>query len=157
LLKGRFCTVRVDGCDRRVSLAENLLTRMRRYQGLVYCPNEDVSADELNLWRGFAVDAVEGRWLLMREHIREVLASNDGDSDRYIYNWLAWCVQHRGERAEVALVIAGGKGTGKGTLGNAMRRMFGAHATHISSRKHLTSGFNRHLMHCSFLFCDEAY
>jgi hypothetical protein len=84
-------------------------------------------------------------------------AANDDDSFRYIYNWLAWAVQNPGERAEVALVLAGGKGTGKGTLGNTMIRIFGAHGTHVSNRKHLTSGFNRHLMHCSFLFADEAY
>jgi hypothetical protein len=38
-----------------------------------------------------------------------------------------------------------------------MCRIFGTHGVHISNRKHLTSGFNRHLMHCCFLFADEAY
>jgi hypothetical protein len=41
---------------------------------------------------------------------------------------LAWTVQHPAEQAEVALVFLGEIGTGKGTLGKAMCRIFGQHA-----------------------------
>ena len=71
-------------------------------------------------------------------------------------NWLAWAVQHPDHRAEVALVLKGKRGTGKGTLGNTMMRIFGQHGVHISDAKHLI-GFNAHLRDACFLFADEAY
>jgi hypothetical protein len=75
----------------------------------------------------------------------------------YTINWLAWAVQHADEQAEVALVFKGDRGTGRGTLGKVMCKLFGQHARHISSPTHLTGRFNAHLRQCSFLFADEAY
>ena len=46
---------------------------------------------------------------------------------------------------------------GKGTLGNALVRIFGQHATHISSVDHLAGRFNAHLRDACFLFADEAW
>jgi hypothetical protein len=111
----------------------------------------------LNLWRGWGVQPKRGEWVHLREHIHEVLAARDDDVDRYIHRWLAWSVQHAAERAEAALAFRGEIGTGKGTLGNAMCRIFGQHALHISSADHLTGKFNEHLRQCCFLFGDECY
>jgi hypothetical protein len=72
-------------------------------------------------------------------------------------NWCAWAVQHPAEPAEAALVMKGGKGVGKGTLGNTLVHIFGQHATHISSVRHLIGHFNAHLRDVCFLFADEAY
>jgi hypothetical protein len=66
-------------------------------------------------------------------------------------------VQKPDQRAEVAPAFRGGRGTGKGTLGNAMCRIFGQHAVHLSSADHLTGRFNAHLRDACFLFADEAY
>src|SRR6478672_7354325 len=154
-LAGRTYTV---GEGQSMPLAKLLMSRMRKYDGLTFLPKGDhVVSNKLNLWRGFGVAPADGKWPLMEEHIRDVVASGDSEHASYITNWLAWCVQHPDERAEVALVIRGIRGSGKGTLGNSMCKIFGTHGVHISNRKHLTSGFNRHLMHCCFLFADEAY
>jgi hypothetical protein len=94
----------------------------------------------------------------MREHVRSVLAAGDEKVDSYIVKWLAFAVQHPGERAEAALVFIGGEGTGKGLLGRAMCRIFGPrHSCHISSANDITGRFNEHLQQCCFLFADEAY
>jgi hypothetical protein len=131
----------------------------RTYLGITFRP--DVLAEEvdgrLNLWRGWGVEPKAGDWSLMRRHILEVLASGNDDWDAYIVNWMAWAVQHPADRAEVALVLKGGRGVGKGTLGNALVHIFGQHATHISSVDHLAGRFNAHLRDACFLFADEAY
>jgi hypothetical protein len=51
----------------------------------------------------------------------------------------------------------GKRGTGKGTLGKGMCRIFGQHAVHISSAGHLAGRFNAHLRDACLLFADEAY
>jgi Bifunctional DNA primase/polymerase, N-terminal/Family of unknown function (DUF5906)/Primase C terminal 2 (PriCT-2) len=111
----------------------------------------------LNLWRGFAVDPVPGDWTRMREHIAHVLAGSERASAEYIIRFAAWAVQHPGERAEVALVFRGGKGSGKGTFANAMRHIFGPHGLHVFNSKHLIGAFNGHLRACLLLFADEAF
>lgn len=132
--------------------------KRRQYDGIIFKPNaENVVSGKLNLWRGFGVVPAEGDWSLMRDHIFEVLAAGDDDAFQYLICWLAWCVQHPDRRAEVAIVFKGRRGTGKGTLGNAMCRIFGQHAVHISNADHLTGRFNSHLRDACVLFCDEAY
>jgi Family of unknown function (DUF5906) len=130
----------------------------RQYDGIIFQPGgAEVIANKLNLWKGWGVEPKPGDWSLMREHIKTVVAAGNGESDSYAMNWLAWGVQHPAQRAETALVLKGKRGTGKGTLGNAMMRLYGQHATHISSADHLTGRFNAHLRDACFLFADEAY
>jgi hypothetical protein len=130
----------------------------RQYLGVVFEPgNGPVIEGKLNLWTGWGVTPKLGQWNLMREHIFEVLAARDERIDIYIINWLAWAVQHPGEQPETALVFLGKRGSGRGTIGNAMVRIFGNHGLQISSPQHLTGRFNQHLRQCSFLFADEAY
>ena len=93
----------------------------------------------------------------MRAHIFEVLASCDGEFDCYILIGSRGASSIQTKFAEVAIVFRGFRGTGKGTLGDAMRRVFGDHARHISSAEHLAGRFNGHLRDCCFLFADEAY
>src|SRR5262249_25967003 len=131
----------------------------RTYRGLTFRPDLDdnMVGGKLNLWRGWGVQARKGDWSLMRQHIKEVIASGDEEADTYVMNWLTWAIQHPAERAQVALVLLGSRGTGRGPLGNAMCHIFGQHATHISSVAHLTGRFNGHMRDACFLFADEAY
>jgi hypothetical protein len=130
----------------------------RQYDGIIFQPDGgEVIANRLNLWRGWGVEPGPGDWSLMKKHIHELLAGGSQNHFSYITNWLAWSIQHPAERAEVALVFRGIRGSGKGTLGNAMCRIFGQHATHLSSAEHLTGRFNAHLRDACLLFADEAY
>jgi hypothetical protein len=146
------------GGNVEVALTSQFFQKASRYKGLVFAPGAgDVVDGKLNMWRGFGVQAAAGVWKLMRAHIVGVLAAGDDELAEYIINWLAWTVQNPGQRAEVALVLRGGKGSGKGTLGVVMCLIFGSHGVHISHRQHLVGGFNMHMAHCSMLFADEAY
>ena len=130
----------------------------RQYRGLTFEPGAERELDgRLNLWRGWGVGPKAGDWSRMKAHIRDVLAGNDTAFHDYIMRWIAWAVQHPAERAQAALVFKGKKGTGKGTLGNALCRIFGQHGTHISTAEHLAGRFNGHLRDACFLFADEAY
>jgi Family of unknown function (DUF5906)/RepB DNA-primase from phage plasmid len=130
----------------------------RQYDGIIFKPaDEPIVNGKLNLWRGWGVTPMRGQWDLMREHIYQVLAARDEDVDDYIIKWIAWAAQHPGEQAEVALVFVGDRGTGRGTLGKVLCKIFGQHARHISSPTHLTGRFNAHMRQCSFLFGDECY
>lgn len=128
----------------------------RTAKGVVFDPARNWPG-WLNLWQGLAVEPRPGDWSMMQELARDVLCDSNEGHFRYVLDWMAHCVQFPAERAEVAVVFRGDKGTGKGTLGRAMRDIFGVHGLHISSPSHLTGRFNSHLRDCVLLFADEAF
>jgi len=131
----------------------------RTYQEIVFEPSrgEREYDGKLNLWRGFGVEEREGDWSLMERHIGEVIASGDGEHEKYLRNWLAWAVQNPGEPAEVVPVLRGKRGVGKGALANAVLALFGQHGFSTGSSLHLAGRFNFHLKDTCFVFGDEAF
>ena len=131
--------------------------KRREYLALRFLPAQPGEVDGyLNLWRGWSVTPKPGDWSLMREHVRRVLANGDETCTDYILHWAAWAIQNPGEPAEVALVLRGGRGTGKGIFARTLRRLFGQHGLQVNSPSQLTGRFNAHLRDCCLLFADEA-
>ena len=86
-----------------------------------------------------------------------MLAEGNEEIAEYIENWIAWAVQHPDRQAEVALVLIGAKGAGKGTLVRCLHRIFGDHAFQVTSREEVIGKFNGHLEDCILFVADEAY
>jgi hypothetical protein len=105
----------------------------------------------------WGVEPKAGDWSLIREHIEVVLASGNKEFADYIIRWIAWSIQNPAAQAEVALVLIGAKGAGKGTLVRCLKRIFGAHAFQVTSREHVIDKFNGHLQDCVLFVADEAY
>jgi Family of unknown function (DUF5906) len=150
-----------DGNEKRRPLGVAWLEHpgRRQFEGVDLVPSapEELPKGILNLWREPGVKAKQGKWELMHHHISRVLADGDPKAAEYILCWAAWALQHPGELAEVALVLRGGKGTGKGVFANAVAKCFGEHGVHIFQQSHLTGKFNGHLRSCLLLFADEAF
>ena len=126
--------------------------------GVTFDPTgSDTRPGVLNLWEGFAVKPCKGDWSLMRDHIRVHICADDPVRFTYLMGWMARLLQHPAQQGEVAVVMRGGEGTGKGTLARALRTIIGHHALAISNAKHLVGNFNAHLRDTVFLFADEAF
>jgi hypothetical protein len=125
--------------------------------GVVMDPTGSASADCWNLWCGFTVEPEPGNWSLMYDHIHDVICGGDEVLFAYVLGWLARMVQHPDQPGEVALVLRGKKGAGKGTLGNWLIKLLGQHAVHVAHAKHLVGSFNAHLRDAVFVFADEAF
>ena len=130
----------------------------QQYDAVVFEPgaSEKKTVGKLNLWRGFAVGSVKGDRSLYLGHLTDNICCGHEDHATYLLNWLAWGVQNPGDPAEVAIVLKGGEGTGKGVAIDTYGELFGAHYVHITQPSHLTGHFNAHLQACSVLFADEA-
>lgn len=132
--------------------------RRRTYgAGTIFAPAQTVPPDYLNTWGGFAVQPAAGDWSQMRAHIRDIICSGDPALDSYVMGWLARLVQHPGEQGHVALVLRGGRGTGKGTLGAYLVKLFGRHGLHVANSQRLTGNFNGHLADKVLVFGDESF
>ena len=130
----------------------------RQYKGLVFLPGDDreIIAGRMNLWRGWGITPKSGTWSLMERHIDEVLADDDAQCAQYIKKWSAYAVQHPGRPAEVALVLKGKPGIGKGIFLRTLSECFGQHGMQVTSADQFIGRFNSHLRDVCLLFADEA-
>jgi phage/plasmid primase-like uncharacterized protein len=128
----------------------------RTYRRVVLDPTGRAPNDVFNLWKGLGVRPVPGSWDTIRAHLLHVICDGDELAYTWLLHWLARCVQRPELRAEVAVVLKGLKGAGKGMLGRLMRRIFHTHFLQITQPRHLTGHFNDHLHNVLFLFGDEV-
>ena len=158
-LKLMYANRFVETAAGAVSVAKAWLTspERRTYERLALLPNQEAPPGTYNLWRGFGVEPKAGSWKTIREYLLDVICSGDKGHFAYLINWLAYCVQYPERQAEVAVVLRGLKGTGKGTLGKMLLRIFRHHGLHISNSRHLLGNFNAHLLNALYLFLDEAF
>jgi hypothetical protein len=148
------------GKCRLVPIAELWLGSRGRRQhlgGVVCDPTNQAGPDFLNVWQGFAVKPKPGSCQIILDHLHEVVCDADDQIYDYALSWLATKVQFPGIPPETAFVMRGEKGTGKGTLGHTIRKIFGVHGMYITQAEHLVGKFNQHLLNCSVLFADEAF
>jgi hypothetical protein len=131
-------------------------SRRQYLGGVVFSPGGNVAAGTLNLWRGWAVDPTPGDWSLMATHIHNVICKGRGEVASYVLRWLAHMIQHPDQPAEIAIVMRGLKGIGKGLFGKRLLRLCGQHGLHIINAAHLTGHFTGHLRDVIFVFADEA-
>jgi hypothetical protein len=117
---------------------------------------EVLPGNRLNLWRGFGVEPKPGDWSLIESHMLEVLSNGDKEFFLYLKRWTAWKLQNADQRPEVALVIKGKKGAGKGVFAVILLSIFGAHGLQVFNPDHVTGKHNLHLQNRLFLHADEA-
>ena len=142
------------------NVAHVWLRHARRRQfinGVRFDPSGKDIPGVLNLWEGFAFAPKPGDWSLLRDHVRAVICDDDPVRFNYLMGWMARMLQRPAEQGEVAVVMKGGQGTGKGTLAKALLKIMGQHGMAISTAKHLVGNFNAHLRDAILLFADEAF
>lgn len=128
----------------------------RTYSDVIFYPNHNFDGS-LNLWRGFACDAQPGDCSLFLRHIEKNLCKNVQENYHYMLGWMALAVQLPHLPAEVAIVMRGRQGTGKGVFAHTFGSLFGTHYKHITNAKHLLGNFNSQLQDAVLVFADEAF
>ncbi len=126
------------------------------YRRVVFDPTGRHHPTDYNLWRGFGVKSRVGDWSLLRRHMQDVICAGVISHYEYLVRWIARMVQFPERLGEVAIVLRGVEGTGKGILGRTLANIVGTHGMQITSGIRLTSQFNHHLRGLVFLFADEA-
>lgn len=128
----------------------------RQYDTMRFMPLLDKEG-VYNLWRGFAYEAIPGNCDLYLQHVKENVCGGNEIVYEYLIYWMARVIQEPATAGEVAIVLRGGKGTGKGFFARSFGKLFGRHFMHIANAKHLVGNFNAHLQDCVLLYADEAF
>jgi hypothetical protein len=110
---------------------------------------------EFNIWCGWGIEPKPGDWYSYWKLIKALCADNETHIE-YVLNWIALLLQKPTELHKVALVFRGAKGTGKSTLGLALKKAFGNHAAKADSADSITGRFNWHLKNKVFLLAEEV-
>lgn len=127
--------------------------------------DSDVTALPIfNTWRGWSVQpaAVVNPELMAKCHamLDQVLAyltrDNAAQAD-WIKKWLAWTVQHPGDKQQIAWVVVGGQGVGKSFIGNTFTRaifgqLWGSASPQVIDQRFNIGPFKDKM----FVFVDEA-
>lgn len=128
----------------------------RQYETMKFMPQGD-RPGVYNLWRGFNVEPRPGNCDLYLNHLKNNICSGNAAYFDYLVKWMARAVQNPASPGEVAVVLRGGKGAGKGTVAKIFGRLFGRHYLQVANPSHLVGNFNAHLRDVIFLFADEAF
>jgi hypothetical protein len=129
----------------------------KQCESIAFLPGQDVDGI-YNLWRGFAFEpSSKGSCERYLAHVRDNICRGIEERYEYLLNWMAYAIQFPDRQGEIAVVLRGGQGTGKGIFANTFGKLWGRHYMPISSAKHLTGAFNQHLRDCVVLFADEAF
>jgi hypothetical protein len=131
-------------------------TGRRQFDTIVFSPEREIPGT-YNLWRGFAFQQKPGDCQLFLDHLEKNVCQGKREHYAYLIKWMARAVQQPASPGEVAVVLRGGRGTGKGKTAKVFGALFGRHFLHISNSSHLVGNFNSHLRDCVVLFADEAF
>lgn len=147
-----------DGTPKYMPLGKWWLQHEDRSQAhsITFAPGKDVGR-AYNLWKGFACEARPGNCELFLHHILTNICKGNVEHYDYTMGWLARMVQQPATPGEVALVLCGGRGTGKSFFAVQLGKLLGRHFLHVSNSSHLTGNFNSHLRDLVLLFGDEAF
>lgn len=88
-------------------------------------------------------------------HLHDNVCGGDHEVYTYLLGWMADGLLRPGP-SEVAVVMTGPSGSGKGTVANLYGEFFGPHYFVANRREQIEGKFNRHLMETQLLFGDEV-
>lgn len=136
----------------------------RTHEGVTFAPDGKAPAGYYNLWRGFAVEPLQGslaeanlRCWGFRRHIYANLCKGEWSHYQYLMAWLADMVQQPTRKKGVALVLRGKKGTGKSKFADILRHILGGHAFKASRSEHIIGRFSSHLSDKLLLVAEESF
>jgi phage/plasmid-associated DNA primase len=98
-----------------------------------------------------------GRWDKFRAHLFQIICSSNVDHFEYLLKLLAYTIQFPGERSQVAMVMRGEIGAGKGTLIRMLEEIFGHHFIQLDKVDQLVGRFNAAISGKVIVFADEAF
>ena len=92
---------------------------------------------------------------LMLKHIFEIAVRENQKHFDWLMDWFADIIQNpSAEPKGTAVVLKGGRGSGKSIIGEYIGKIFGPHYQVIDNPDHIFGKFNYHLIHPVFFFDD---
>lgn len=156
-------TIDVEGNQKLVSLVELWIKWIKRKQrvsevftrGLTN-PMEFNTFTRLNIDKYDAQHADESKSEKVLQFLRSCWCRGNEEYFNYLLDWLAFCVQRPTEKNQVALVLIGNEGAGKGSVVQLLADILGRnYFSHPSSHNDILGDFNFLLDNKLLIYIDE--
>ena len=125
------------------------------YDGVDFDP-AGTTGNRLNLWIGPTIIPKAGSWLRIKSFLLEVICVGDNKCYSFLIGYVAHALQRPWEKPGILIILLGGQGTGKGTLGRILRAIWGATYLQVHNIDAVTGNFNAALERAFIVFMDEA-
>jgi hypothetical protein len=125
------------------------------YDGLEFNP-AGTTPGFLNLWVGPTIAPKAGEWPLIQAFLLEVICAGNERHYGYLLAYLAHALQRPWEKPGITIILIGGQGIGKGTLGRILRFIWQSTYLHVYKTANVTGNFNADLERAFIVFLDEA-
>ncbi len=125
------------------------------YDGVEFNP-QGASNNYLNLWMGPTIQLAAGSWSHIKSFLLEIICNGDQAAFEYLLKYIAHALQRPEEKPGVMIILVGGQGIGKGTLGKILQRIWSATYIQINNIDSVTGNFNASLERAFIIFMDEA-
>ena len=116
----------------------------------------DDNIDWYRRWNDFP-DTLLLRVPKFAEHMLTNMCGGDEDYYRFLVGWMVDALLNMHRTGEVAVVLRGPQGSGKGFWIKHFMELFTPHHVTLNKPGQLTDNFNAHLQMASMVFCDEAF
>lgn len=136
---------------------------LRVYEKLIFNPDPNYIANNkyYNTFRGFywtrdnSTPNLENIQPLL-DHILNTICSGNKNEYEYLLNWMAFAIQKPHIKTQVAVVLMGLQGVGKGTIVDYLSDIMGKqYYTHPTSQNDVLGNFNSLLAGKTLVFLDE--
>ncbi|WP_395648028.1 primase-helicase family protein [Terricaulis sp.] len=154
-------TKNAAGADIQVPASKVWLAskQRRQFNRIVFDPSGKTPRGAYNLWQGWGVEPnPHASCDLILKHIREVISDSNEAVFAYNVRYDAHMVQRPADKPGVARVLRGGRGAGKDTYGELLRRICGIrHTAIIGDSQRLSARFNSMFEAALFAHVEEAF
>jgi hypothetical protein len=156
LLLTRVARVLSPTVDPSATISEFLINpATTMFDGVEFNPR-GTTGDHLNLWIGPTIEVKAGTWPLIQGFLLDVICASDQTCYDYLIRYIAHALQHPEEKPGILVILLGGQGTGKGTLGRILRLIWTATYLQVHNIDAVTGNFNASLERAFIVFMDEA-
>lgn len=125
------------------------------YNATAFTPTQTPEAT-LNFWVGPVALAAPGRWVELRDFLRDIICAGSERNYDYLIRFLAHMIQKPHEKPGVIITLLGGQGTGKGFFFSLLRAIWPRTFLLVSDIQQVIGRFNACLER-NFVICmDEA-
>ena len=125
------------------------------YKGVAFDP-EEKSETVLNFWRPHAVVPVKGNYEIIADFMFEVLCAGSESDYQWLEKFLAHMIQKPWEKPEVAIILLGGQGVGKGMFYRLLKRVWPYTVLQVHDVDEVVGHFNGGLERNYGVWLDEA-
>jgi hypothetical protein len=130
----------------------------REYKDAGYYPIYREPVGVLNLFKGLAVEPRAGRWGIIDEFLSNIICDGDDKAYNYLTNLLFWKIQNPTLAPEVAILLIGKPGSGRGTFAYILKRIFGdRYYKQFTDSSRVGARFNIQLEGRLIVFYDETF